>query len=394
MISDAMRTTIVDKFTLAIAISCQAACGAIALADDAITRDPIFTRAPSLRVQPVYTGEVFSNTRGGISTNGATRYLGLMNLGLTLEGSDLSTSLPGKFYLLTQNTHGQGLTTEFVGDTQVVSNIDAYRNIMQVSEYWWECSSEDEFVVLRIGKQDFNTEFMAMDTTSPFVQSSFGLSPSTAFPTFPNQSMGAVLILQLAESWRWKSGLWDAFSQGGTWGFSGNSSIVVAGELEYTYALDGGQLPGILSVGAVYESSETVDAKSVPAVYEYVLQWEQTLYKEEGLDPLNQGLSLFAGVYPRFAGEAALEDSIGNSLVAGLVYSGLLPGRDRDCLGIGVAWAELYRGGTNEETVTELFYRIQLAERLTLQPDFQYVASPSGIYPDAFVIGTRSQITW
>lgn len=394
MVIDTMRTTVVDKLKLAIAIFGQAACGAVTLAEDPITRDQILPRVPSLRVQPIYTGEVFSNTRGGITTNDATRYLGMMNLGLTLECSTLKPSLPGKFYLLTQNTHGQGLTTEFVGDTQVVSNIDAYRNIMQVSEYWWECSSEDEFVILRIGKQDFNTEFMAMETTLPFVQSSFGLSPSTAFPTFPDQSIGTVLILQLAESWRWKCGLWDAFSSGGTWGFSGNSSIVLAGELEYSYTLDGDQLPGILSVGAVYESGERVDGKTIPPVYEYVLQWEQSVYKEEGLDPLNQGLSLFAGVYPRFVGDGALEDSIGNSLVAGLVYTGLLPGRDRDCLGLGLAWAELYRGGTNEETVTELFYRIQLTERLTLQPDFQYIASPSGIYPDAFVIGTRSQITW
>lgn len=378
----------------AFALCCQIVSSLVSKGDDTASLDRRAAESRSLRIEPIYTGEVFSNTRGGISTKGATRYLGLMNLGITLECDALASSLPGQFYLLAQNTHGQGLTTDFVGDTQVVSNIDAYRNIMQVSEYWWEYSSDDEFVTFRIGKQEFNTEFMAMETASPFVQSTFGLSPSTAFPTFPNQSVGAVLILQLTDAWRWKSGIWDAFSRGGTWGFSGNGSVILAGELEYSYTLGGGRLPGIFSVGAVYESSERLEEKVIASVYEYVVQWEQALYREEDGMSEEQGLSFFAGLYPRVSGEPVAEDSIGNSLVGGLVYVGLLSGRDRDCMGLGLAWAELYRGGSNEEQVTEVYYRAQLTPRVTLQPDLQYIATPSGIYRDAFVVGTRMQITW
>jgi porin len=379
---------------IALAMCCQVVWCAVAIGNDAASLDVREATAPSLKIEPIYTGEVFSNTRGGRSTKGATRYLGLLDLGITLECETLASSLPGQFHLLAQNTHGQGLTTDFVGDTQVVSNIDAYRNIMQVSEYWWEYSSDDEFVTFRIGKQEFNTEFMAMETASPFVQSTFGLSPSTAFPTFPNQSIGAVLILQLTDAWRLKSGVWDAFSRGGTWGFSGNSSVILAGELEYSYALGGGRLPGIFSVGAVYESSERLDGEYISSVYEYVLQLEQAVYREENGSDTEQGLSIFAGLYPRVSGEIVAEESIGNSLVGGIVYVGLLSGRDRDCLGLGLAWAELYRGGSNQEQVTEVYYRAQLTPRVTLQPDLQYIATPSGIYRDAFVVGTRMQIAW
>jgi len=352
-------------------------------------------RRSGLTVTPEYIGEVFSNTRGGISTNDATRYLGLLNLGITLECEELSHAIPGKLYLLAQNTHGEGLTANFVGDTQVVSNIDAYRNIMQVSEYWWEYSSLDEFVTFRLGKQEFNTEFLAIETASHFVQSTFGLSPSTAFPTFPNQSIGAVMILQLTESWRLKSGLWDAFSRGSTWGFSGNDSVVVAGELEYSYAFSDGRLPGILSVGAVYESGEIVEGKPISAVYEYVFQIEQALSRDpESEDGSAQGWSVFAGLYPRFAGDEVAEDSVGSSVVAGMVGTGLLDGRDRDAVGLGLAWSELYRGGSNQEKVVELYYRAQLTQRMTLQPDVQYIATPSGIYRDALAVGTRMQILW
>ncbi len=69
---------------------------------------------------------------------------------------------------------------------------------------------------------------MAIDTAADFVQSTFGLSPSTAFPAYPDQSMGAVLLMQLTESWRLKTGLCDAFSKGSSWGFSGNDSILAA----------------------------------------------------------------------------------------------------------------------------------------------------------------------
>ena len=57
---------------------------------------------------------------------------------MTCDFEAMRLPLPGKFFLLGQNTHGRGLTDNFVGDTQVLSNIDSFRNITRVSEYWWE----------------------------------------------------------------------------------------------------------------------------------------------------------------------------------------------------------------------------------------------------------------
>jgi porin len=362
---------------------------------DERTTDCSVHRRLGVTVKPVYAGEVFSNIRGGISTNDATRYLGLLNLGITLDGDVLSPFVPGSFFLLAQNTHGQGLTTSYVGDSLFLSNIDADRDIMQVSEYWWQCSALDECVTLRVGKQDFNTEFLVIDTASHFIQSTFGLSPSTAFPTFPNQSMGVVAIVSLTDSWKLKSGVWDAYSRGSSWGFSGNDSVVVAGELEYRYSLANRQLPGIFSVGAVYESGEMFGGRLVSPVYEYILQFEQAVYREPGSEfGADQGWSIFAGLYPRFTDGEVKEDSIGSSAVAGVVCTGLVDGRDHDSFGLGFSSSELYRGGTNQEQALELYYRAQLSPRIILQPDIQHIATPSGIYRDAIVVGTRLQIIW
>jgi len=297
--------------------------------------------------------------------------------------------------MLAQNTSGRGLSKDFIGDTQVISNIDSFANIMQVSEYWCEFNLAGDDVTVRLGKQDLNTEFLFIDTAADFVQSTFGLSPSTAFPTYPDPSMGAVVLMQLTESWRLKAGVWDAFAAGSSWGFSGNDSVLVAGELERTYALDGGRLPGVFAIGAVYESAGEIDGQRVSPVHEYILQIEQLVYREQECcrnDP--QGLAIFAGYYPRFPGRQIVDSSIGDSFVAGVTYTGLLQGRDEDVLGVGVAWSELFQGGTNQETVTEVFYKAQLAPRVSLQPDLQYIASPSGIFRDSLAVGLRYQVAW
>lgn len=104
-------------------------------------------------------------------------------------------------------------------------------------------------------------------------------------------------------------------------------------------------------------------------------------------------MAVFAGYYPRFPGSQIVDSSIGDSFVAGAKYAGLWPGRDEDVLGVGVAWSELFQGGTNQETVIEIFYKGQLTPRLSLQPDLQYIASPSGIYRDSLAVGLRFQVS-
>jgi porin len=347
-----------------------------------------------ISINPMYYGEVFSNARGGRTTKGATQYQALFDLALAVDLEKTRLPLPGNFFLLAQNTHGRGLSEDFVGDTQVLSNIDSFDNIMHVSEYWWEFGLLDDDVTVRLGKQDVNTEFLFIELAEDFIQSTFGLSPSTAYPTYPDQSMGAVALVQINESTRLKAGVWDALSSGGNWGFSGNSTVLMIGELECTYALFDDTLPGTLTLGAAYESAGELSGQPISPVQEYIVQFEQLIYRECSCDDRDpQGLAIFAGYYPRFPGSKITEESIGDSFVAGLVYSGLIPQRDEDVLGAGVAWAELFRGGTNQETVFEVFYKAQVTPRVSIQPDLQYIASPSGIYRDALAVGVRFQLT-
>jgi carbohydrate-selective porin OprB len=255
---------------------------------------PLFADNCGMLAEPVYFGEVFSNTRGGISTERATRYHALLELPIAFDFAKLQVPLPGKCFLLAQNTHGRGLSEDFVGDTLVLSDIDAFGNVMQVGEYWWEWGLLDDDVTVRLGKQDVNTEFVFMDSAVDFIQSSFELTPSAGLPSYPLQSMAGVVLVQLCESLELKFGVWDAFAKKESWGISNNEVMLLIGELEYTYALLDGTFPGTLSLGAGYLSDGIVSGNRLSATYGYAVQLEQRVYRECLDDPdSSQGLAVF-----------------------------------------------------------------------------------------------------
>ena len=90
---------------------------------------------------------------------------------------------------------------------------------------------------------------------------------------------------------------------------------------------------------------------------------------------------------------------------AGIVVSGLLPGRPEDTLGLAVANAQngddyrnlLLMAGVNSdrrEINYELTYRAQISKWLTIQPDIQYIKNP-GTEPtldDVLIFGIRIEI--
>ncbi len=46
------------------------------------------------------------------------------------------------------------------------------------------------------------------------------------------------------------------------------------------------------------------------------------------------------------------------------------------------------------ETAIELFYKAQLTEFMSIQPDIQYIANPSGNGDDALVFGIRFEVVF
>lgn len=127
---------------------------------------------------------------------------------------------------------------------------------------------------------------------------------------------------------------------------------------------------------------------------------EGSLYSEPGRSV--QGLSGFLRI--GFADERI--NPIGRYAGAGLVYTGLLPTRDEDVLGLGVSAgfisadcsdARAMAGSPVEsrELVVELTYWLRVLPWLSMQLNAQYISKPSADpgLDDAMLFGLRYQVT-
>ena len=93
-----------------------------------------------ISAEAFYTSEVFNNTRGGISTKGATRYRGNLDISLRLDTAAANWWDGGELYVYMQQSQGTTLTPQFVGDGQFYSNIDTspkHQWLTQLGEYWY-----------------------------------------------------------------------------------------------------------------------------------------------------------------------------------------------------------------------------------------------------------------
>lgn len=343
-----------------------------------------------LKLEYLYTGEVFTNMRGGKSTNDATRYLGLIDISLTADLAKMGFRPGGTFFMLAENSHGQGLTTDFVGDTQWLSNIDPGEPFTQVTEYWWERKLLDDKFTLRLGKQDPNAEFAVVDVAGDFVNSSFGYHRTMPMFTWPNTPAGVMTLLEVAKPVVLKFGIYDGAARTGTWGFSGTGETYSLYECETHWSVDCERLPGDAHIGMWYHSGEfasylgeELQHSGNHGVY---MSGEQMIWNETGNKEESQGL----GIFFQYGWAPESVNDVARYFGTGLVYKGLIPGRDEDTTGLGLADAMFSRYlDRPPEQAVELFHKIHCSKYVALEPDLQYIANPSGLYRDAFVFGLR-----
>ncbi len=353
-----------------------------------------------------YTGEVFSNLRGGLNADGATEYRGNVDLTATLDTEKLGLWRGGSFFLYFQNGHGHGLSEEHVGDVQTLSNIDA-DDFSQISEYWFEQGLLAGRVRIKLGKQDANADFCALDSGGDFINSSFGVIPTVPMPTFPDPALGAVAFLDPADWMALGVGVYDGAPDGGTSGFDTvfGDDAVGFGLVELTLRtslLGDTSNSGAYRVGVWYHSDdvEEIAAALTPEIfsenYGIYLAFDQLLFREGSDSGEAQGLAAFA----QFGWAPGDRNELAHYGGVGLVYTGALPGRDEDVLGVGVAHARFSKrlerlerpDGRTHETVLEVFYRAQLTPWLALQPDLQLIANPGGQGRNALAAGLRFAI--
>lgn len=366
-----------------------------------------------------YTGDYYSNLAGGMNKN--STYLDNVDIVLNLNLQELLGWQGANLAMYILGNSG-GVPSENSGAAQGISNIAAH-DTWKIYELWLEQKLFDEKISLLFGLYDLNSEFDSRETSALFINPSHGIGPEFAMTgengpsIFPTTSLALRLKYNLNNNVDLLAVVMDGVPgdpenpNGTKIRFDKDDGLLIASELIYRSHEDSSVEDYFkLSAGGWYYTTEFEDILDTGGAGDPLLHkgnWGVYLSAEKFLwtesDTSTEGLAFFV--------RAGIADNNINQfssyLGAGLIYTGLIPGRDNDILGLAIASAghsdkfreaEYFSQGheiNKRETILELTYSLNLFESINIQPDLQYILNPSGCHHNksALTIGTRFQVT-
>jgi len=394
-----------------------------------------------------YTSELFANVAGGIRQGAVVN--GLFQPQMDVDMGKLWGWEGGKFRASGIFTHGPGLTPGFVGDLMTVSNIEA-GSVARLYELWYEQSTFNGRFAARAGLMTADN-FMTSETASTFLNNTFGWNTLFSIdlpaggPAYPLPAPGAWAQIKPTLDVYLQTAIFSGDPSGGNGSnqasdlpsgtvFSFRGGAFLISEIGYTpnQEKDAKGLPGTYKFGAWYHTSSRfgdqrfdtfgrslADPASNGIALNHAGNWalyaslDQTLYQVPGRK--DQGLAGFV----RLTGSPQDRNLVDFYVDAGFVYTGLIPARPNDKIGIAAAYAKISDrardldrdvnlfGGSffpvrSAETGIEVTYKARVAPWWTLQADLQYILRPSGGVlnedgsprQNSWIAGIRSAVTF
>ncbi len=376
-------------------------------------------------ISPVYQGEVMGNPSGGMKQG--VIYDGVINTALDIDLERITDWWKdARVHANALYIQGSSLSQEYVGDFSNTSNLAGY-NSVRLQELWFEQGFWLKRGSVRIGNMAVDNEFFNSASASLFLNGTYGAftfigSNVPNAPVYPVAAPGIRLRIQPISKAYFMTGVYamDNSSDPATNNqngirFNSNSQSGLLWMNEIGFLLNQSPnergLQGNYSVGSFVHTYNYNDwnsqaqynlgtgslASSGPSYGVYGVL-DQQVYKSGG-----EILSYFV----RSGGGPSNTNFVDYYIESGFNFAGFIPGRLRDVGGIAVARshvsddfsnAQVLQGGPaySAETVIEATYRIQLAPWWSIQPDFQYIVSPSGISGthDATVLGVRTTVVF
>lgn len=401
----------------------------------------------------LYAASVPDNLSGGLSPGGL--YQGALLMTMDLKSEKLVGYEGGTFHVSGLWLNGQKpFSDKYVGDLNKVNTLD-FPNAARLWELWYQQKVLDGKLAFKVGELSIDRDFIV-----PELYNSLGsftlLNQTFFFPTLafdvysihfpgqqpksyglastPNAAPGAVAryepLPQVFGQVGVYSGAPDQSYSGTEFTMSESDGALVY--YEAGYHLNGQTndtgLEGSFKLGGFYHTGDFPDvydgvtasvllgaglpASPVPSHhgdYGFYFLAEQQLYQErDKSDPARQGLIGFF----RVEGAPANRNLAQFGVDGGMVYRGLIPGRDWDTLAVGMSYLQVtddirhaqenanalasslgapapFGKLADYEGVLEISYKAQLTAWWTLQTSVQRVFHPGGrIYeatPDAWV---------
>ena len=387
--------------------------------------DNWFTLGESLDARGLSIGlsltEIYQiNTHGGLATDRRKgRESGSYGLEIGVDFEKLISLPGGSAYMLTEGSWSGGVDGVSVGSIFGVNDDAGGNRKADVTQLYYQQNLLDEKLRIRVGKVDltgcfecrgcpgsFDGNGFANDETAQFMNAALVNNPTIPFP---DNGLGIMVHIQPVE-WAYVSaGIADAQADARETGFA-----TTFHDEDYFFSIfevgvapqsdrPNGPLQGVFRVGVWYDPQDKVrnsGSTKRDDVGAY-LSADQVVLKENDEEEDTQGL----GVFGRLGYADHDVNPVCNFWSLGAQYQGLLPSRDDDVLGIGVARGRLTRAAgftETHETVTEIYYNAAITDWLSISPSVQYIVNPGGVHTpggandakDAVVFGLRLQIAF
>ncbi|MEJ5266031.1 MAG: carbohydrate porin [Bacteroidales bacterium] len=318
-----------------------------------------------------YVGDIGRNFDGGISKGNTV--MGVLSYGATIRTEKIWKG--GEFYFQGMTTHGKGLSANYVGDQQFISNIENDNYWFFVEKLYYRQYFERGW--LTIGLQDLNQDFLVSEGGSYFLNSSFGI-PSTyplnfSVPIYPKTALAISGMYTINDRWSISTAVFDgdcgSLDRDRTntkWTLRTDEGFLMVGELAFTPG-DRLQIKG----GGMYHTADFPDlldtTKIHKGVYGMYALIDYSLLKNQ-----DKHVSCFTQVayHPTKANYNSLY------VGGGVVVQGYLFNRTNDYLGLGAAYARFF--DDTFECDIECSYCFCISQHVALMPSFHYVIHPGG----------------
>ncbi len=421
-------------------------------------------RENGIDLQTTYTGNVFSNLNGGVRQG--NEYLDVFDISFSANLDSLFGWRNAVFFTDVIGLHG-GDPGDLTGDAQGISNIAA-ENSWKIYEVWLQQRLWNEKLTVLAGIHDLNCHCDVIETAGLFLNGSHGMGPEFSQSgkngpsTFPVTALGLGMEFRPASKWAFRMQIMD-----GVPGAVENPQQIDLHFSRREGALFTLELKRYLKQDIYREKVEKISRKNFAGKrrekkrgkfgrgrrfpnrtrqqwYGMMLSGREAEFNgklavggwiysadfsrlmpdggNESLIPEEKNWGIYALLdIPLFtntphpgkeiswfarAGFANPDvNRFDSYLGSGLVFSGILPGRDTDFLGI--ACAAVHNGQPYRDKMAaagsrtdgweinlELTWRIEMFPWLLVQPDCQYVINP-GTNPavkNSLVVGTCIEV--
>jgi porin len=380
-----------------------------------------------------YIAELAGNVSGG--TRKGTVYNGLLNLAGDVDLEKLAGWNGGLFHVALLYPHGKSLSDKYVNDLFVLSNLDASDDV-HLFELWLEQNFADDKFSVRLGQMAVDQEFAFTEQGALFNNSAFGWFPivGATAPVYPQGAPGVRLKWQASEASYFQFAVVDGDvnptdaaghetnPHGVEFRFAEGAFLIA--ETGYNWALTDDTKPGAVKLGGWYHTADATHVRlddtglsladplssgtpaSLSDNWGIYLGAEQVLWKENPDDSESrQGL----GIFGRCGYAPSDRNTLGLYLEGGVTRTGLLPGRDADVCGVGIAYGQLshslrdlgadgnFFNATSAplpdyELVIEAEYQLNCGAGCVIQPGIQYILHPGGSHAiaNALVLNLRT----